>query len=1224
MSKINVNSFLLIYKHNNTMKPSLLITKVLLLFLFVCFQTNAQKPFVTVWSVHSELKLHLEGQYTYTWEDIEKPEINGQGIGVNSLYMTFPKIGIYRISLTPVGENPLHRIKSGRSLMRIEQWGDVKWSSMKEAFMETYSLVLTATDVPDLSNVTDMSYMFYKSSRYDQKKPKDTFFNSSINRWDVSNVTNMKGMFKESESFNQPLNRWDVSNVTDMSEMFQNTKLFNKSLNSWDVSKVTNMSAMFSEARAFNKSLNRWDVSNVTNMSGMFGYSKYNQPLSHWNVGNVTNMTEMFYGSRAFNQPLDNWDVSNVEDMSEMFKRSSFNNSLVNWKFKRGANLQQMFEESAFNHPSINTWDVSGVVNMEKMFHKAKVFNQSLNNWNPENVTTMEQMFKEATLFNGAIDNWNVGKVISMKEMFFLAKAFNQPLNNWNPENVTTMQSMFLLAESFNQPLNNWDVSSVTDMSKMFEQTSYFNQPLNNWDVSNVTNMNSMFQSTKTFNQPLNDWDVSNVTNMNSMFQSTKTFNQPLDNWDVSSVTNMHYMFAYSKVFNQPLDNWNVSNVIYLNNMFSGTETFNQPLNNWDVSNVTSMSSMFYNTKAFNQPLNNWDVSKVTNMRSMFSSAHAFNQPLNNWNVSKVTDMINMFYGAESFNQPLDMWEVGEETNVTQIFERSSGMSQHHYKKTIDSWVAKQRGTEELTRYKKPFVTVWKIDGTDDSNRINILTSAQIGNTAKEDNRNQPQTFYKTLGGQYSYTWENVNNTSIKGEGWGEGTLSITFPEAGIYRLSLLPEGLNPLHSFYFIKNNRTNSISVDAHISKLLDVEQWGDVSWSTMKDAFRGASFMTMSATDVPDLSSVTDMSGMFAFSYYRQPDIAPFNASINDWDVSNVTNMKEMFRGAAPFNQPLDKWDVSNAAETTYQMFERSGLTLENYKKTMDSWVAKVKGVKELSSNKRPFVTLWKYQRYNLQSGYRAEFDKYLGGSYIYTWEDVNDPSIKGEGWGEGRLRFNFPDEGTYRLSLTPIGLNPLHAFYFNPNKNKYYTHPGTGSRIRLSDYNKDTTDKLMDIEQWGDVQWSTMENAFRDSSLFTISATDTLDLSKVTNMSNMFSSSSFNQPIEHWDVSNVTDMSGMFSRARRFNQSLKQWNVSNVTNMGGMFQNASAFNQSLEQWDVSNVTNMGGMFQNTSAFNQPLERWDVSNVTNMDGMFQNATVFNQPLEQWNVGKVTNMRR
>ena len=36
--------------------------------------------------------------------------------------------------------------------------------------------------------------------------------------------------------------------------------------------------------------------------------------------------------------------------------------------------------------------------------------------------------------------------------------------------------------------------------------------------------------------------------------------------------------------------------------------------------------------------------------------------------------------------------------------------------------------------------------------------------------------------------------------------------------------------------------------------------------------------------------------------------FNQSLNDWNVSNVIDMEQMFRGATSFNQPLDNWDVS----------------------------------------------------------------------------------------------------------------------------------------------------------------------------------------------------------------------------------------------------------------------------------------------------------------------------
>ena len=66
------------------------------------------------------------------------------------------------------------------------------------------------------------------------------------------------------------ISKWDVSNVTNMSYMFYKAKYFNQNLNNWDISKVTNLSNMFSYTNNFNKPLNNWNTSNVTNMEGMF------------------------------------------------------------------------------------------------------------------------------------------------------------------------------------------------------------------------------------------------------------------------------------------------------------------------------------------------------------------------------------------------------------------------------------------------------------------------------------------------------------------------------------------------------------------------------------------------------------------------------------------------------------------------------------------------------------------------------------------------------------------------------------------------------------------------------------------------------------------------------------------------------------------------------------------------------------------------------------------
>jgi surface protein len=191
-----------------------------------------------------------------------------------------------------------------------------------------------------------------------------------ISNWNVSNVTNMKDLFKDAGSFNKPLNNWNVSNVTNMSGMFQYAGSFNKPLNNWNVSNVTDMTSMFQDAVVFNKSLNNWNVSNVTDMTYMFqDASLFNQPLNNWDVSKVIYMTSMFQGASSFNQPLDHWNVSNVEIMANMFQDAvSFNQPLV----------VQPIEHLNSEYVS---WDVSNVYSMRDMFKGASSFNQSLSDW---------------------------------------------------------------------------------------------------------------------------------------------------------------------------------------------------------------------------------------------------------------------------------------------------------------------------------------------------------------------------------------------------------------------------------------------------------------------------------------------------------------------------------------------------------------------------------------------------------------------------------------------------------------------------------------------------------------------------------------------------------------------------------------------------------------------------------------------------------------------------
>ena len=197
---------------------------------------------------------------------------------------------------------------------------------------------------------------------------------SILSDWNTSNVISIQGMFAYTQNINNfdVLSNFDVSNVTDMSYIFYGTSISDLTpLSNWDTSNVKYMYDAFGVSHniASLKGLENWDTSSVENTQYMFFEVPVSDltPLSNWDTSNVKYMDYMFaYNESLTNlNGLENWDTSNVTSFISMF----FDNTnltdvsaIKDWDVSSGIEFWSMFASCADGDFSpLSGWDVSGI-----------------------------------------------------------------------------------------------------------------------------------------------------------------------------------------------------------------------------------------------------------------------------------------------------------------------------------------------------------------------------------------------------------------------------------------------------------------------------------------------------------------------------------------------------------------------------------------------------------------------------------------------------------------------------------------------------------------------------------------------------------------------------------------------------------------------------------------------------------------------------------------------
>jgi surface protein len=246
-------------------------------------QTPApQIPFISIWSANTTIELPYSptGLYSGT---IDWGDGNISANTYNNRSHTYDTSDEYTITITGQIEGWNFQSYATSYITNIKEilsWGPLRGENNSNEYMfkGCNNLRLTGvTDTINLNGVTSLQEMFYGCSSI-------TTVNN-MNSWDVSNISNMSGMFNQATFFNQNIGGWNVSSVTNMSFTFSNAANFNQNIGSWNVSSVTNMFAMLAGTSFFNQDISGWDTSLVTDMLGMFaGASSFNQDLSGWCV----------------------------------------------------------------------------------------------------------------------------------------------------------------------------------------------------------------------------------------------------------------------------------------------------------------------------------------------------------------------------------------------------------------------------------------------------------------------------------------------------------------------------------------------------------------------------------------------------------------------------------------------------------------------------------------------------------------------------------------------------------------------------------------------------------------------------------------------------------------------------------------------------------------------------------------------------------------------------
>jgi surface protein len=642
----------------------------------------------------------------------------------------------------------------------------------------------------------------------------------------------------------------------------------------------------------------------------------------------------------------------------------------------------------------------------------------------------------------------------------------------------------------------------------------------------------------------------------------------------------------------QFLKTFNTSTVSNFSQVFKSLNYFNEDVSMFNTSNATNMVQMFYSCDYFNKPIDNFDTSNVTNFYYFMWDADRFNQSISNFDTSKGENFYRWFYSCNDFNQPINHLDFSSCPNFD---PDNSGPSR------------------DALFY--AFGLCRKLN--QDITGIKYNTSPYIVQTWAEcSNMNHPGLESKVPfppGARISGPSRAWTNCRISIANW-------TQP---------LPWSCDQLFSGWKYFNQSVDHLDFtnctdfgstfnNAQAFNHPSVANWDFSTAPKLKNVsytFNGAISFDIEAINQWNMTNITSLTNMFRGSKAGTTNKGYFN--LESWDVSNVISMANMF-DSSNIVKGISTWNTSNL-KVTCQMFQNSIVSDD-----LSGW-----DVSQMYRATNMFRNWGRIDAWRVRDWGYSEFDCNISNwnprnvsEFKNAFLDINDPFSTNFNGGLSLWRWRMPKiEYSSSLSNSDWAAEDWRSEYSNsffestPSFNMKVIEPGYEPDVTIRTARLYESGTYTDIYVFGDVHMQEGVYEFINSSKprgYTYRQDRVVDVFRNQSYTNgylSFSGGSYSYNNRNWEFAEsfgphpelVNKLSNKF-RKPFHDCRVSSSNISNVTGF--------------ENLDTSEVTNMAQFFEigfadlSRSNFGKVnIEGWDVSNATTMSYFFGGKTTGNR---------------